>query len=124
MPKEQEIAGQLNGHTLKPRTEGNYVARTPTNTDLRQEIKGVKKDVNSLKGDLMTFKDTVSSKLNELHDFMIVQKDRQGTRNGSGVTLPKEVLKILGYLALAIVLALGGKELLNPWLPIYLDYTD
>lgn len=51
--------------------------KNPTNAKLSAEIQEVKREVHHMNTIHQSFQATVQSKLQELHDFMIVQKDRQ-----------------------------------------------
>lgn len=89
------------------------MAAKPTNQDLSKEIKGVKKEVHTLAGFFDTFKTEVRTELKTLHDFMIVAQDRDiRAKGGNGITLPKEVIKLLLYLSGIIAALVGARELL------------
>lgn len=84
----------------------------PTNTQLATQLRELKNklvDVSTTTNIRLT---KIETKLEPIGEFMAIVKDRQ-SRGSNGVSLPKEVLRILMYLAGALVLALGGKELLQ-----------
>ena len=82
----------------------------PTNAQLAKKIDGIEKAMVS------GFKE-LHERIDPLHDYVTGQKKLEeyisSNKQGSGAVVSKDILQIIAYLALAVVLALGGRNLIS-----------
>lgn len=80
------------------------VAKSPTNTDLARIVN---------EGFIAVGKrlDTVEDKVETFHDFMIVQKDRDGRSQSSALNVSPDIIKLALLLAGIIAALVGAKAI-------------
>lgn len=86
--------------------------QNPTNKDLLKEIKAINGNIaehNQRISSLEAWKIAVDAATSAIDKY----KQEHPRKNGNGVTLSKEVFKLIMWLTLGIILALGGKEFIT-----------
>lgn len=80
------------------------MAKSPTNTDLARIVN---------EGFIAVGKrlDTVEDKVETFHDFMIVQKDRDGRSQSSALNVSPDIIKLALLLAGIIAALVGAKAI-------------
>lgn len=90
------------------------MATQPSNKNLETQIRAVKKEVHQNATDFHSFKKEMMDKLQVLHDFMIVQVDRQTFKNGSGkFNWNKIIPGLIAFLGTMALVLLGLVQLLD-----------
>lgn len=92
--------------------------QNPTNKDLLKEIKQINGNIANHHERIKTLEAWKIA--TDAAKSAIDQYKQEHRRNGNGVTLPREVMKLIMWLALGVVLALGGKEFIQWDLETYL----
>lgn len=93
--------------------------RKTSNEDLLKEIKNTKTEIKTINGNILNHHERIKTlevwkiAVDAAQSAIDKYKLEHKRTNGNGVTLPKEVMKLIMWLALGVVLALGGKEFIK-----------